>query len=51
MPVSRPSVNAPRIVARVSASSSGASAIQAKAGWPNFGKLSASRMPDAVASA
>jgi hypothetical protein len=30
---------------------SGASAIQPNAGWPNFGKLSASRTPDASASA
>jgi hypothetical protein len=34
-----------------SASSSGVSAIQLKAGWPKWGKLSASRTPEAAASA
>jgi hypothetical protein len=50
-PARRPNVNARMKVVPRSAASSGASAIHASAGCPNFGKLSARRSPDAVASA
>ena len=36
---------------RTSATTSGVSATQANAGWPNFGKLSARSAPEARASA
>jgi hypothetical protein len=51
MPVTTPRKNARRSVVFGSATSSGASAIQANAGWPSVGKLSARRIPDAAASA
>src|SRR5437016_11616519 len=52
-PVTSPRINARRERGRcrTRARSSGASAIQANAGWPNFGKLNASRAPDRRASA
>src|SRR5438874_7654498 len=52
-PVTSPRINARRERGRcrTRARSSGASAIQANAGWPNFGKLNASRTPDRRASA
>ena len=54
VPVTKPSENArrPRTDGtRVNATTSGVSASQAHAGWPNFGKLSASSAPDRMASA
>jgi hypothetical protein len=51
MPARRPKVNARVKVVPRSDMSSGARAIHASAGCPNFGKLSARRSPDAVASA
>jgi hypothetical protein len=36
---------------RITATTSGVSASQAQAGYPNFGKLSASSAPDRIASA
>jgi hypothetical protein len=51
-PVVRPSRNAFRVVLVLkSATSSGARASQAQAGYPKRGKLNARRMPDASASA
>jgi hypothetical protein len=51
MPERRPSENARMNVVPRSETISGASAIHANAGRPYFGKLSARRSPDAVASA
>src|SRR5215831_5030484 len=52
MPVTRPRRKARRAVRRrcVTATSSGASAIHANAGWPNLGKLSARSAPERIAS-
>jgi hypothetical protein len=50
-PVRRPNANARVNVVLRSETRSGARAIHASAGCPNFGKLSARRSPDAVASA
>jgi hypothetical protein len=50
-PLVSPSANARSSeTSSVSESSSGASAIQPNAGYPNFGKLSARRTPDAEAN-
>src|SRR5215831_12112409 len=52
MPVTSPRRKARRVVRRwcVTATSSGASAIHANAGWPNLGKLSARSAPERSAS-
>src|SRR5215471_12178338 len=52
MPVTRPRRKARRALRRrcVTATSSGASAIHANAGWPNLGKLSARSAPERSAS-
>src|SRR5215471_5033896 len=52
MPVTRPRRKARRALRRrwETATSSGASAIHANAGWPNLGKLSARSAPESSAS-